>query len=163
MPKGRKVKENEGPIYGFSQEEWVSFSRGKRWRIKNPERMKMAVAKWATTKTPEYHRLRARKSKLKLSYGITPEDYDRMLKDQGNSCAICKTTVPTGKWKVFAVDHCHHTLAVRGLLCNECNRGIGLLRDNADLLRTAAAYLDSHTKKTKQEKEVKKNARKPKS
>jgi hypothetical protein len=67
-----------------------------------------------------------------------------MLVEQNYRCAICGTDKPTGKWVVFAVDHCHVTGKVRGLLCNECNRGMGLLRDDATLLRKAADYLDSH-------------------
>jgi len=74
-----------------------------------------------------------------------------MLDEQGGCCKICGTDKPTGKWKVFAIDHCHITGIVRGLLCNECNRGIGLLRDSADLLRKAADYLDN-ARKTKEEK-----------
>ena len=144
VPKGKKIKENEGPEYGYTQEEWISFSKTKRSYIRHPETHKQSYLNWAAKQTNEYHRLRARKSQLKLSYGITIEEYDVMLAQQDYKCAICNTDKPTGKWKVFAVDHCHVTGEVRGLLCNECNRGMGLLRDNADLLRKAADYLDSH-------------------
>lgn len=148
MPRGRKIKENEGPLYGFTNEEWASLHKNKRAAIRNPEAQRKAYLKWAATKDPEYHRLRARKSQLKLSYGITLEEYDLLLEQQDHSCAICKTKTPTGKWKVFAVDHCHITGNVRGLLCNECNRGMGLLRDDPDLLRKAAEYLDNNKKET---------------
>lgn len=154
MPKGRVVKKGEGALYGYSDVEWESLNKGKRNRIRHPEKQRQAVAKWAATKTKEYHSLRARKSQLKLSYGLTIDEYDTMLLEQNSSCAICETTTPTGKWKVFAVDHDHTTGDVRGLLCNECNRGIGLLKDNASLLRKAADYLDSYDKtKTNKEKE----------
>ncbi len=152
MPKGRVVKKGEGALYGYSDIEWESFNSGKRNRIRHPEKQKQAIAKWAATKSKEYHSLRARKSQLKLSYSLTIDEYNTMLLNQSNSCAICGTTTPTGKWKVFAVDHNHVTGQVRGLLCNECNRGMGLLRDSADLLRKAADYLDTYDKlKTKKE------------
>lgn len=144
MPKGRQIKSNEGALYGYTDAEWESFHKTKRSRIRHPERQKAAVAKWAARQTPEYHSARARKSQLKCSYGITPEDYDRMLLEQNNSCAICNTKKPTGKWKVFAVDHDHNTGKVRGLLCNECNRGIGLLKDSLTILSSACNYLERH-------------------
>lgn len=131
--------------YGFSEEEWKGFHKSKRSRIRNPEMQKASMAKWAARQSPEYHRARGRKSQLKLMYGMTPEDYDKMLEQQDNCCAICKTATPTGKWKVFAVDHCHITGKVRGLLCNECNRGMGLLRDSPELLIAAANYLKENS------------------
>lgn len=73
-----------------------------------------------------------------------------MLIAQEYRCAICSTDKPTGKWKVFAVDHDHTTGQIRGLLCNECNRGMGLLKDDASLLRSAAEYLECHRIKTKE-------------
>ncbi len=152
MPRGRVIKDNEGAIYGFTDEEWKSFNKSKRSRIRHPEMQRQSMQKWAAKQSPEYHRQRTRKSQLKLAYGLTPEDYEVMLQAQNNACAICKTSTPTGKWKVFAVDHCHHTMKVRGLLCNECNRGMGLLRDSAKLLRAAADYLDQYDTKTKKEK-----------
>jgi hypothetical protein len=145
MPKGKVIKENEGLLYGYSNEEWASFNRGKRYRIRHPERNKKSTANWKAKQTKESLRERGRKVQLKLMYGLTPEDYDMMLKAQSGCCKICGTDKPTGKWKVFAVDHCHITNKVRGLLCNECNRGMGLLRDSSELLRKAADYLDSYT------------------
>ena len=120
MPKGRVVRQGEGLLYGYTDEEWASFHKSKRAYIRNPEKQKLAYKKWASTKSPESHSLRARKSQLKLQYGMTLEDYDDLLKAQNFKCAICFTDKPTGKWKVFTVDHCHKTGKVRGLLCNEC-------------------------------------------
>lgn len=142
MPTGKPPTEAEALSFGYSFEEWMSFHKSKRSRIRNPEMQKQAMLKWKAKQDPESMRLRGRKSQLKLSYGMTPEDYDQMFVKQGSCCSICKTTKPTGKWKVFAVDHCHETGQIRGLLCNECNRGMGLLKDNADLLRKAAEYLE---------------------
>lgn len=82
--------------------------------------------------------------KLQRAYGIDYSEYESMLESQNGRCAICKTT-DTGKRKAFAVDHNHKTGAVRGLLCSNCNTGIGNLRDNIDLLKEAIAYLEHHT------------------
>ncbi len=152
MPKGKVIKDGEGLQYGFSDTEWKALNKSKRSRIRHPDNHKQSYKKWAAKQSPEYHRKRVRKSNLKLSYNLTEEDYDNMLLAQSNKCAICSTDTPTGKWKVFAVDHCHITGNIRGLLCNECNRGMGLLGDSEERLRLAADYLKAHALKTKLEK-----------
>jgi hypothetical protein len=75
-----------------------------------------------------------------------------MLIAQKGCCAICGIDKPTGKWKIFAVDHNHKTGQVRELLCNECNRGIGYLKDSAELLQKAVDYILKHNVKTQNEK-----------
>ena len=82
-----------------------------------------------------------RKSKMKKTYGIAIEDYDRMLKEQGGGCAICNSIVPSERTKYFTVDHCHETGKVRGLLCVKCNRGLGLFNDQIQRIQNAAEYL----------------------
>ncbi len=77
---------------------------------------------------------------LKYNFGITAEKYDSMLKEQNNSCAICQSPVPQGAGR-FHVDHDHKTGQVRGLLCNNCNLGLGFFADNIDKLTKAAKYL----------------------
>jgi len=81
---------------------------------------------------------------LEYRYGITSEDYERMLAEQGGRCAVCATDNPGGKAKVWAVDHCHDSNEVRGLLCGGCNRGLGQFNDDPNRLRLAAAYLEVH-------------------
>lgn len=73
-------------------------------------------------------------------YGITEEQYQQMLADQGNACAICETPFTEGV-KV-CVDHCHDKKHVRGILCDPCNRGLGAFRDDPDRLQNAINYLD---------------------
>ena len=73
-------------------------------------------------------------------YGITSEDYAAMYELQGGLCAICKSG-PTGRWDSLDIDHCHSTGAVRGLLCHQCNKGIGCLGDDIGRLLSAIAYL----------------------
>lgn len=77
---------------------------------------------------------------LKNRFGITPEDYDRMYNAQSGRCGICGThQCETGRR--FAVDHCHHTGIVRGLLCFACNVGIGKLNDDPELLRRGMEWV----------------------
>lgn len=89
----------------------------------------------------------ARKNAL-ATRGLTQEDYDRLLLQQNGACAICSGPPtgggPGGQLSVFCVDHDHKTGRVRGLLCSKCNIGIGSLRDDPAILRTAADYLDRH-------------------
>ena len=73
-------------------------------------------------------------------FGMTQEDYDSMLAAQGGGCAICGTQKGWAG-KQLAIDHCHETGAVRGLLCDRCNTGIGKFEDSPELLQKAAAYL----------------------
>ena len=93
-------------------------------------------------KNPDDRRRHSRANKYKNKYGITIEDYDRMLEDQGGRCAICRTNDPGGSGSRFAVDHDHKTGKVRGLLCQNCNTGIGLLQDNVLILEQAIRYLN---------------------
>ena len=76
---------------------------------------------------------------LKSKYGITLEEYNARLLKQDNKCAICGGINRSGKR--LAVDHCHVTGRVRGLLCSNCNNGLGLFQDNSEFLNKAAAYL----------------------
>jgi hypothetical protein len=83
---------------------------------------------------------------LRSKYGITLEQYNIMLENQGGVCAICgdpPTIIHAGeKVSPLSVDHCHKTGKVRGLLCHPCNMALGLFKDNKDRLRAAAAYLE---------------------
>lgn len=85
---------------------------------------------------------RSNNNRLKREYGITVEDFNRMFESQNGVCAICKK--PETENKTLAVDHCHTTDKVRALLCGKCNKAIGLLNDDTDLLRVAIAYLEQY-------------------
>ncbi len=77
----------------------------------------------------------------KRTYGITPEMYAEMLVNQKGVCAICETWEPGQGRSHFAVDHCHKTNKIRGLLCLSCNIGMGNLKDSIVLLEKTIAYL----------------------
>lgn len=74
-------------------------------------------------------------------YGITLEQYDLMVMQQGGCCRICGTDDPGSSRKRFSVDHNHDTGEVRGLLCGSCNAALGLFKDNPDILQSAFNYL----------------------
>jgi hypothetical protein len=95
--------------------------RNVKWNKDNPEKSKSASI--ATSR--------------KIKYGISREDYEQMLVDQNNQCAICKKEIG---WEA-SVDHCHTTNVVRGLLCRKCNLGIGAFKDNIETIRKAIEYV----------------------
>lgn len=79
-------------------------------------------------------------------YGLTIEEYDRLVAEQDGRCYLCGH-IPNGGWRPTArltIDHDHTTGAVRRLLCNGCNRGLGYLKDDPDLMERAAAYVRSY-------------------
>lgn len=82
-----------------------------------------------------------RKYQLWVKYNITPEEFDQMLKNQNGMCAICSTTKNSERFQHLVVDHDHKTGQVRGLLCTPCNSGLGMFKDNLELVNRAAAYL----------------------
>jgi hypothetical protein len=79
-------------------------------------------------------------AKRKKAYGLSEEDYHTLLEAQGYRCACCGTDHP-GR-ETFAVDHDHDIGTVRGLLCLQCNVGLGMFKDDPDRLRSAAVYLE---------------------
>lgn len=103
-----------------------------------------AVARKWFADNPERTAANLRRRGL-ATYGLTIEEYEQIAEAQGHRCAICgerETTLRNGKLQRLAVDHCHTIGRVRGLLCNTCNRAIGLFRDNVETLRKAIDYLE---------------------
>lgn len=94
------------------------------------------------------HRLSYSESDMNRKYGITLQEYAQRIVDQNGVCAICKqpeTHMRNGKLKALAVDHDHKTGAVRGLLCSDCNTGIGKLKDDPEIMKSAIRYLQLGT------------------
>lgn len=81
-----------------------------------------------------------RSRQLQRLYGIDIDTYETLLAQQGGVCAICGTD-ENGSGRVLAVDHDHDTGEVRGILCENCNFGIGSLQDDPQLLARAIEYL----------------------
>jgi len=93
----------------------------------------------------EKQRLKSLKSDLKNHYGLSLEEYHALLEKHNHVCAICKkpeTSISRyGTPKRLTIDHCHTTSAIRGILCDACNRGIGHLGDDITILKSAIEYL----------------------
>lgn len=111
------------------------------WKKSNPSKDKAAYARGWRRENPR----KSRSIDLKKMFGITIEQYDEMLRDQGGVCKICgeaeRRADGAGRYTNLSVDHCHSTGRVRGLLCSSCNRGLGFFKDRPDLIDAAAAYL----------------------
>ncbi len=103
---------------------------------KNPERKKEYDKQYR-----EKNRLIIREKKLQRKYGIGLKEYNDLLKKQGFMCGICGKSY---KEEVLCVDHNHVTGKVRGLLCGFCNRAIGFLQDNPEVIMKAHDYLIIH-------------------
>lgn len=88
----------------------------------------------------------SKKYKLKYFFNLEYDKYLEMLEKQNNCCAICNVNQDTLK-KKLSVDHNHITGKVRGLLCEQCNFGIGNLKDSLELLKQAIKYLEENDDK----------------
>jgi len=113
-----------------------------RWYHANKERAQAREKAWRR-ENRAYNLARKRRFKLLKDFGITVEEYERMLAAQGGVCAICLRDPKTMKRRLN-VDHCHTTGKVRGLLCTLCNKGIGYLREDPFIFFSALGYLQKH-------------------
>lgn len=102
------------------------------------ERMRICAAKRGLTRL-ELGRI----SKLKTVYGITPKDRALMFTEQDGLCGICRKQPIFKKDGLdnFYIDHNHQTGKIRGLLCNSCNRVLGIFKDDISLFKSAISYL----------------------
>lgn len=120
-------------------------SDGKSYRCKLCD--DVARKKWKSSNVDKA-RYSMRNNNLKTKYGVDIEWYETKFKEQGHKCAVCGITENqvTGDRSHlnFAVDHNHDTGNVRGVLCNKCNRAIGMLGDSSESLNKAVNYLQSY-------------------
>lgn len=85
-----------------------------------------------------------RNANLKHNHRITTEEYNALLERQGGNCAACglaDTALHYGKPRSLAVDHCHQTGKLRGLLCGKCNQALGLLDDSPEKIEALLKYI----------------------
>jgi hypothetical protein len=114
-------------------------------RARNRQRMKAKRSteefrQWrrAKRKDPAY-REKERLDGIRRKYKLSPEAYLAMIEEQQGACKICRQPEPTGKH--LAIDHCHASGRVRGLLCSDCNTTLGKFNDSPDRFIAAANYL----------------------
>lgn len=115
-----------------------SREQGRAWRAANPEkqRARNERAKARRVNDPDKNR-----ANWLSHYGLTPDGYERLVESQGGVCAICKQ--PCKRYARLPIDHDHQTGRLRGLLCDRCNRALGLFDDDADIVEAAVAYLEA--------------------
>ncbi len=104
-------------------------------QVKNPERQKL--------KTKEYRKKYPHielKHRLRSKFDMSIEDYNTLLENQQGRCAICNRH-QDDLTRRLAVDHCHQTNRIRGLLCTSCNSAIGILGDTTESLQKVVEYL----------------------
>jgi hypothetical protein len=118
-----------------------SSQRYKNWIAKEDKKISNRATQKAWVKNnPD----RCTNARLKYRFGITLEQYNLMLQEQSNKCAICGITEKDHTLKMknkFHVDHCHSTGLIRGLLCNNCNVSLGGFKDSKEILECAIKYL----------------------
>jgi len=155
--KHQKLSKERGKIWRSKNKE-KNKKQKQQYYINNREEIKDKARKWAkgnkkrkaktSKKWAENNPNRVLNSRMKR-FGITANQYDELLKLQGNKCDICGSKEPGGRGR-FNVDHDHEAelkgiMRVRGLLCVSCNRGIGYMRDNPSLMRKAAKYIEDYS------------------
>ena len=136
--------------------------RAARWRSKNPERVKEISRRGSEKRRNDPEKIiqirayqksyRAENRKVlqdkerQRRFGITRNEYAELFHKQNGKCAICQreeTATRNGTVKSLAVDHCHSSGKIRGLLCADCNTGIGKLKDDVKILQNAIQYLSN--------------------
>lgn len=118
---------------------WNNFVKAhpnytKKYRSENKEKVLTREKNWRKVNA---HKLKA--YKLKGRYGISLEEFNNLLINQKNECKICLK-----KCKILHVDHCHKTGKIRGLLCVNCNQGIGSLKEDTNIMKNAIKYIETN-------------------
>lgn len=116
-----------------------------------PEKRKVTLEKYNNKperkqKMREYYQNNKEKSKdrmLRRNYGISLDEYNKMLEEQKGNCYVCERHHTTQK-KSLSVDHCHKTGVVRRLLCSNCNTSLGLLKENIESVKKLINYIEEN-------------------
>tara|TARA_R110002074_G_scaffold209979_1_gene378986 strand:- start:132 stop:602 length:471 start_codon:yes stop_codon:yes gene_type:complete len=155
MPQTNKEKKAVYAKEYYIINKEVLATKNKEYREKNKEKI-YAKNKEYKEKNKEYIKAYRKQNiekerqqqadyKRKKKYGISPEEYNYMIKEQNNKCKICLVDFLYDKTstKPF-VDHCHTTNKVRGLLCLHCNTGLGYFKDHIPTLTKTINYLQEN-------------------
>jgi uncharacterized membrane protein YvbJ len=134
-----KLKENEE----FAKHHWCrkcakEYNRNRK--VTKRAQLNKNKNEWAK-KNPKLRH----KGQSKSKYSITGEQYDAIYSDL---CAVCgkpETDKRNGKIRMLSIDHNHDTGKIRGMLCGKCNKALGLLDENIDILLSMIKYIAKHT------------------
>lgn len=152
MKTCRKCNKSEPDIQIAPKRRICLDCKRQEWReyaASNKDKRKTALKEWQESHV-EYRKLYDTNQKLIKNYGITLEEYNVILKKQNKVCAACfkpESVVFKGKIKALAVDHCHITNVVRGLLCNRCNVALGMLLDDVERVKLLYEYILSKSRR----------------
>jgi hypothetical protein len=124
---------NECGLEAHTEEDLELFTRNSQSKYGRANVCKTCQNKKWTSKSKEWKA----KHRFKHRYGITVEEYNSCMATS-DSCQIC------GSKENLVYDHCHDTMKFRGVLCRECNRGLGMLGDSLETLQKAVKYLETH-------------------
>lgn len=115
-----------------------SAERARLWRLENPERSRENSKRYQREHPDQLFKWQLKK------YGLTLEDHIKLVERSGNKCEICGSdNLYSGKTRL-SIDHDHDSGKVRGLLCNNCNLGIGHFEHKEELLMSAIKYLKTN-------------------
>ena len=116
-----------------------SFYDDRRYKTGKASYCKECHSAYYKARCPEKRRLEAVKSK----YGLSKEEYYQLKLSANNTCQTCGTPEGDSKSTKLVVDHCHETGKVRGMICDKCNRALGLVGDNIQTLQNLITYLNN--------------------
>lgn len=127
-----KKRSSKDGLYSYCKK--CNIESNNNWVRHNKEKHNIRSKKWIKNNPKKAKTTQLRK------YGIDATQYNNLLELQDNKCKICKTD-SSALTRALAVDHCHKTGKIRGLLCGNCNRGLGRFKDSIDNLKSAIKYL----------------------
>lgn len=133
MARDKEEQKSYSAAYYAANKEKIN-TKNATYRATNKEKARAYRATYYAAnkeKTKAYNRLR--------NTGVTQEQYDGAYLKQKGVCAICSGVEASGR--ELSADHCHTTGVFRGLLCTQCNLGLGKFKDNKLLLENAIQYL----------------------
>lgn len=129
-----KEKLNDNELMAKYRTKEKNKIRVTKWRKNNQKKVKEQYKRQIPNKKIYYQKLKDkfRNKALKRNYGINIEEYNILFKEQNGKCGICGCE---SNERMLAVDHCHNTGKIRGLLCTKCNTGIGLLKTEENMFK----------------------------
>ena len=112
--------------------------RSKNYYTKNKKELILKTKTYALE-----NKEKIKSAKMRRKFGIAIEEKILLFAKQGNKCAICGCT-ENNVGRDWDIDHCHKTGKIRGILCSNCNRGLGLFQDSSEYLKQACKYLENN-------------------
>jgi Recombination endonuclease VII len=114
----------------------------RRWyQLKGKEQNRERVGRWREQNRERWNAIACKAMRKTIVNRRMARGYEQLLESQNGCCAICETPFT----ETPRLDHDHVSGEMRGLLCNHCNLGIGLLNDDSELVRKALLYLEKYT------------------